>query len=52
MGYDYHWSGSQPGASSPVDRIDGVYDLRWSIDRYVRPGSRATGSCSACRCTG
>src|SRR6185503_18471389 len=20
MGYDYHWSGSQPGASSPVDR--------------------------------
>lgn len=38
MGYDYHWSGSQPGASSPVDRIDGVYDLRWSIDSYVEAG--------------
>ncbi len=38
MGYDYHWSGSQPGASSPVDRIDGLYDLRWSIDRYVEAG--------------
>ena len=38
MGYDYHWSGSQPGASSPVDRIDGVYDLRWSIDSYVQAG--------------
>lgn len=38
MGYDYHWSGSQPGASSPVERIDGLYDLRWSIDRYVEAG--------------
>lgn len=38
MGYDYHWSGSKPGASSPVDRLDGVYDLRWSIDRYVEAG--------------
>jgi spore germination protein len=38
MGYDYHWSGSQPGASSPVDRIDGLYDLRWSIDSYVEAG--------------
>jgi hypothetical protein len=38
MGYDYHWSGSGPGASSPVDRIDGVYDLRWSIDSYVQAG--------------
>ena len=38
MGYDYHWSGSQPGASSPVDRTDGVYDLRWSIERYVEAG--------------
>jgi hypothetical protein len=32
MGYDYHWSGSQPGASSPVERTDGLYDLRWSIE--------------------
>ena len=38
MGYDYHWSGSQPGASSPVDRIDGLYDLRWSIDSYLDAG--------------
>lgn len=38
MGYDYHWSGSQPGASSPVDRTDGLYTLRWSIDRYVEAG--------------
>jgi hypothetical protein len=38
MGYDYHWSGSQPGASSPVDRSDGLYTLRWSIDRYVEAG--------------
>jgi Glycosyl hydrolases family 18 len=38
MGYDYHWAGSQPGASSPVERTDGVYDLRWSIDSYVEAG--------------
>lgn len=38
MGYDYHWSGSQPGASSPIDRTDGLYTLRWSIDQYVEAG--------------
>ena len=38
MGYDYHWSGSQPGASSPIDRSDGMYTLRWSIDQYVEAG--------------
>jgi hypothetical protein len=38
MGYDYHWSGSQPGASSPIDRNDGLYTLRWSIDQYVEAG--------------
>jgi hypothetical protein len=38
MGYDYHWSGSQPGASSPIDRTDGTYTLRWSIDSYVTAG--------------
>jgi len=38
MGYDYHWSGSQPGASSPVDRTDGLYTLRWSIEQYVAAG--------------
>jgi Glycosyl hydrolases family 18 len=35
MGYDYRWSGSQPGASAPIDRMDGeVKDLRWSLDLY------------------
>jgi Glycosyl hydrolases family 18 len=38
MGYDYHWGGSQPGASSPIDRLDGVPTLRWSIDQYVEAG--------------
>ena len=38
MGYDYHWSGSNPGASSPIDRFDGVPTLRWSIGRYVEEG--------------
>ena len=38
MGYDYHWGGSQPGASSPVDRLDGTATLRWSIDQYVEAG--------------
>ena len=38
MGYDYHWSGSQPGSSAPIDRTDGLYTLRWSIDRYVEAG--------------
>jgi spore germination protein YaaH len=35
MGYDYHWSGSAPGASAPLDRRDGDgKDLRWSLDLY------------------
>jgi hypothetical protein len=38
MGYDYHWSGSQPGASAPIDRSDGLYTIRWSIDQYVAAG--------------
>ena len=38
MGYDYHWSGSAPGASAPVDRLDGTATLRWSIDQYVGAG--------------
>lgn len=38
MGYDYHFSTSQPGATSPVDRSDGLYTLRWSIDQYVEAG--------------
>jgi hypothetical protein len=38
MGYDYHWGGSRPGASSPIDRLDGAATLRWSIDQYVEAG--------------
>ena len=35
MGYDYHWSGSAPGASSPIERRDGdEKDLVWSLDLY------------------
>ena len=39
MGYDYHWSGSAPGASSPIDRRDGdEKDLVWSLDMYEALG--------------
>jgi spore germination protein YaaH len=39
MGYDYHWSGSAPGASSPLDRRDGdERDLVWSLDLYDAMG--------------
>jgi spore germination protein len=35
MGYDYHWAGSDPGASSPLARLDGdPRDLTWSLDHY------------------
>ncbi len=35
MGYDYHWSGSEPGASAPLNRRDGSdKDLAWSLDLY------------------
>ena len=39
MGYDYHWAGSQPGASAPIERLDGEpQDLRWSLDTYAALG--------------
>jgi spore germination protein YaaH len=39
MAYDYHWSGSAPGASSPLDRRDGdARDLSWSLDLYDAMG--------------
>jgi hypothetical protein len=39
MGYDYRWSGSQPGASAPIDRIDGeTKELTWSLDLYAALG--------------
>ena len=39
MGYDYHYPGSQPGASAPLDRLDGnEKDLAWTLDRYATIG--------------
>jgi spore germination protein YaaH len=39
MAYDYHWAGSAPGASSPMDRRDGTErDLVWSLDLYETMG--------------
>ena len=39
MGYDYHWAGSEPGASAPIDRLDGEQrDLVWSLDLYAALG--------------
>jgi hypothetical protein len=35
MGYDYHYAGSAPGASAPLERRDGTEkDLVWSLDLY------------------
>ena len=39
MGYDYHYAGSEPGASAPMDRRDGAEaDLPWSLDLYESLG--------------
>ncbi len=39
MGYDYHWSGSAPGASAPISRRDGnEKNLVWSLDLYEALG--------------
>jgi len=39
MGYDYHFAGSDVGASAPMDRRDGaVQDLPWSLDLYAGVG--------------
>ena len=39
MGYDYHYAGSAPGASSPMARRDGSEkDLVWSLDLYETSG--------------
>ncbi len=39
MGYDYHYSGSAPGASAPLVRRDGSEkDLGWSLDLYQMLG--------------
>ena len=38
MGYEYHWSGSLPGASSPIQNRDAGLDLTQSIVDYVQSG--------------
>jgi spore germination protein YaaH len=39
MGYDYHYAGSDVGASAPMDRRDGAeQDLVWSLDLYESVG--------------
>jgi spore germination protein len=38
MGYEYHWSGSEPGGSSPIDRLEGRSSLRTSIAAYLADG--------------
>jgi spore germination protein YaaH len=39
MGYDYHYAGSDVGASAPMDRRDGAEaDLPWSLDLYGELG--------------
>jgi spore germination protein YaaH len=39
MGYDYHYAGSDVGASAPIDRRDGAEkDLVWSLDLYEAVG--------------
>ena len=39
MGYDYHYAGSDPGASAPMDRRDGAApDLVWSLDLWESLG--------------
>jgi glycosyl hydrolase family 18 (putative chitinase) len=39
MGYDYHYAGSDVGASAPLARRDGAaQDLGWSLDLYASFG--------------
>ena len=39
MGYDYHYAGSEVGASAPMARRDGaIQDLPWSLDLYAAAG--------------
>jgi hypothetical protein len=38
MGYEYHWSGSEPGGSSPIDRLEGRSSLHSSIAAYLAAG--------------
>jgi spore germination protein YaaH len=43
MGYDYHYSGGDPGPVSPLDSSAtwGTYGLSWTVDDYQRWGATA-----------
>ncbi len=43
MGYDYHYSGGDPGPVSPLDSSGtwGNYGLAWTVDDYQRWGATA-----------
>lgn len=43
MGYDYHWSGGNPGPVAPLYASDlwGRYALDWTIDDYLTYGATA-----------
>jgi len=38
MGYDYHWSGSVPGASAPLNGLDDNGDLPATLELYREAG--------------
>jgi spore germination protein YaaH len=38
MGYDFHWSGSDPGAVAPINRLDGGASLTTAIRQYAAAG--------------
>ena len=43
MGYDYHYGGSEVGASAPMERRDGAeQDLVWSLELYESTGVPVT----------
>ena len=48
MGYDYHWAGSEPGASAPIDRLDGEAARPRLVARPLR-GARRAGRADAAR---
>jgi hypothetical protein len=38
MGYDFHWSGSEPGGTTPVERLDGGASLTSAMATYAATG--------------
>ena len=38
MAYDFHWSGSDPGGSTPVERLDGGASLTSAMATYAAAG--------------